>query len=146
MGGEAATPSSPANNGQARAAERPAATLPGTPLPGTTLPGAPLPGATLAEKPSTPSMISFDLPIMVAVAVACLPVFFNGACISRGEGALFLALYLAYTLYLFLLAAHHDALNGYSMVMGGFVLPLVAVVIVVPAWRHWNRERARSDL
>jgi len=94
----------------------------------------------------TPSMISFDLPIMVAVAVACLPVFFNGACISRGEGALFLALYLAYTLYLFLLAAHHDALNGYSMVMGGFVLPLVAVVIVVPAWRHWNRERARSDL
>jgi hypothetical protein len=40
MGGEAATPSSPANNGQPRASERPAATLPAATLPDTTLPAA----------------------------------------------------------------------------------------------------------
>ena len=86
-----------------------------------------------------PAMISFDLPIMVAVAVACLPVFFNGACISRGEGFLFLALYL------YLHASSHAALDGYSMVMGLFVLPLVAVALLVLAWRHWHRRRVGKD-
>ncbi len=88
-----------------------------------------------------PAMLAFDLPVMVAVAVACLPVFFNGACISRWEGALFLALYVAYTLYLILHATAHDALHGYSVVMGGFVLPLLAVTLVILALRHWRLQR-----
>ncbi len=41
----------------------------------------------------------FDLPVMVAAAVACLPIFITGREIARWEGALFLAYYLAYTLY-----------------------------------------------
>ena len=85
-----------------------------------------------------PAMLAFDLPIMVAVAVVCLPVFFNGSCITRWEGVLFLALYVAYTLYLILYATGHDALQGYSAVMGAFVLPLLAVTLVVLAVRHWR--------
>jgi len=85
-----------------------------------------------------PAMLAFDLPIMVAVAVACLPVFFTGARVNRGEGALFLMLYAAYTLYLVLHATHHDALYGYSLVMGGFVLPLLAATLIVLALRHWR--------
>ncbi len=85
-----------------------------------------------------PTMLRFDLPIMVAVAVACLPVFFRGASITRGEGLLFLALYAAYTLYLFMHATGHAALAGYSMAMGSFVLPLIAVTLVVLAARHWR--------
>ena len=83
-------------------------------------------------------MLAFDIPVMVAVAVACLPVFFSGSTISRWEGVLFLALYVAYTLYLILYATGHDALHGYSAVMGGFVLPLLAVTLVVLAVRHWR--------
>ncbi len=85
-----------------------------------------------------PSMLAFDIPVMVAVAVACLPVFFTGNRIARWEGTLFLALYVAYTLYLILHASGHDALHGYSAVMGSFVLPLVAVTLMVLAWRHWH--------
>ncbi len=85
-----------------------------------------------------PAMLAFDIPVMVAVAVACLPVFFSGSAISRWEGVLFLALYVAYTLYLILYATGHDALHGYSAVMGGFVLPLLAVTVVVLAVRHWR--------
>jgi len=85
-----------------------------------------------------PAMLAFDIPVMVAVAVACLPVFFSGSAISRWEGVLFLALYVAYTLYLILYATGHDALHGYSAVMGGFVLPLLAVTLVVLAVRHWR--------
>ncbi len=85
-----------------------------------------------------PAMLAFDLPIMVAVAVVCLPVFFNGSCITRWEGALFLALYVAYSLYLFLHATGHHALQAYSTVMGAFVLPLLAVTLIVLAIRHWR--------
>jgi cation:H+ antiporter len=85
-----------------------------------------------------PAMLAFDIPVMVAVAVACLPVFFSGSTISRWEGVLFLALYVAYTLYLILYATGHDALQAYSTVMGAFVLPLLAVTLIILAVRHWR--------
>ena len=47
--------------------------------------------------PCRPPCSSFDMPVMVAVAVACLPVFFTGSLIARWEGLLFLAYYVAYT-------------------------------------------------
>ena len=46
------------------------------------------------------SAIAFDFPVMLAVMVACLPIFFAGYRINRWEGALFLGSYLAYTAYL----------------------------------------------
>jgi len=85
-----------------------------------------------------PSMLAFDIPVMVAVAVACLPILFTGNLIARWEGALFLALYVAYTLYLILHATGHDALQGYSAVMSAFVLPLLAVTLIILAVRHWR--------
>ena len=90
-----------------------------------------------------PAMLAFDIPVMVAVVVACLPVFFSGATISRWEGPLFLALYVAYTLYLILYATGHDALHGFNTVMGGFVLPLLAVTLAIPAMRHWRLRHPR---
>jgi cation:H+ antiporter len=92
-----------------------------------------------------PAMLAFDIPVMLAVAVACLPVFFTGSQISRWEGALFLALYVAYTLYLILRATGHDALTGYSAAMGGFVVPLIAATLAVLAWRHWHQGRNGAD-
>lgn len=85
-----------------------------------------------------PSMPAFDLPVMVAVSMACLPIFFTAHLIARWEGALFLAFYMAYTAYLILDASGHDAQAGFSVAMGGFVLPLTAVTLIVLAWRHWR--------
>ena len=36
-----------------------------------------------------PAALDFDIPVMVAVAVACLPIFFTGHVIARWEGWLF---------------------------------------------------------
>jgi len=83
-----------------------------------------------------PALLSLDLPIMVAVAVACLPVCFTGALIARWEGGLFLALYIAYIVYLILQATGHDALTTYVTVMGSVLLPMVAATLVVSAWRQ----------
>ena len=78
-----------------------------------------------------PSVINFDLPVMIAVALACLPVFFTGMSIARWEGALFLFYYVAYTAYLILAATQHDALPAFSGVMATFVLPLTVVTLLV---------------
>jgi cation:H+ antiporter len=78
-----------------------------------------------------PAALAFDIPVMIAVALACLPIFFTGYTIARWEGWLFLGYYLAYTAYLLLDATGHDALPAFSMMLGLFVLPLTAVTLVV---------------
>ncbi len=85
-----------------------------------------------------PSMITFDIPVAIAVAVACLPIFFTRHLIARWEGGVFLAYYVAYTLYLILNVAEHDALSAYSGVMLAFVIPLTAITIAVLAVREYH--------
>ncbi len=87
------------------------------------------------------SMLSFDLPVMVAVALACLPIFLTGNLIARWEGGLFFAYYVAYTAYLILSAGHHDALGPYSAVMGSFVLPITGMTLAVLTIRYWRAGR-----
>jgi cation:H+ antiporter len=76
------------------------------------------------------AVLNFDLWVMLAVAVACLPVFLVGREVGRGKGLLFLGYYAAYVAYLILGAQHHDALDEYSMIMMTFVVPLTAVTLV----------------
>jgi len=79
--------------------------------------------------------VRFDVPVMVAVAVACLPILYTGKEIARWEGGLFLAYYAAYTLYLILAAVQHDSLPAFSSTMTLFVLPITAVTLLVLWWR-----------
>jgi cation:H+ antiporter len=84
------------------------------------------------------ALLRFDLPVMIAVAVACLPIFASGAQIARWEGVLFLSYYVAYSAYVVLAAQQHDALPAFSAVMEAFVLPLTALTLAVVAWRAWR--------
>jgi cation:H+ antiporter len=77
-----------------------------------------------------PALLHFDLWVMVAVAVACLPVFLAGRRIGRVKGLLFLGYYAAYVAYLVLDARGHDALEEYSAIMLGFVVPITIVTLV----------------
>jgi cation:H+ antiporter len=87
-------------------------------------------------------VLGFDLPVMLAVSVACLPIFFTGHSIDRWEGALFLAYYAAFTAYLFLTATRHPALPVFSAVMLAFVIPLTVVTLAVIAGREVRRRRS----
>jgi cation:H+ antiporter len=95
--------------------------------------GLPVPAAAL----------DFDLWVMVAVAVACLPVFVTGREIARWEGALFMAYYMAYVGWLVLHAQQHAALPLLSEAMLGFVIPLTVVTLVVMLVRS-NRRGGRD--
>jgi cation:H+ antiporter len=93
--------------------------------------GIPVPAAAL----------HFDIPVMIAVAVACLPVLFVNYQISRWNGAIFLGFYLAYIIDLVFTATGHDAQAGFRHALVWFAIPITSVallVVTVKALRNGN--------
>lgn len=88
------------------------------------------------------SFIRFDIPVMIAVALACLPIFFTGGVISRGEGALLLGYYIAYTLFLVLASSQHDTLPAFSSVMSWFVIPITFIILLIIAAQQLKGKKS----
>lgn len=83
--------------------------------------------------------LSFDIPVMIAVAGACLPVFFIGYTISRANGVMFLFYYVAYTAYLVLDAQQHAAVSQLSNALLYFAFPLTALTLGLLAAREFRK-------
>jgi cation:H+ antiporter len=82
---------------------------------------------------------AFDIPVMLAVAVLALPIFFTGKQIARWEGGLFLFYYVAYTAYLILDAAQHDALPLFNDVLLYVLIPLTVVTLVASLFLYHRK-------
>jgi cation:H+ antiporter len=91
--------------------------------------------------PVPTDVIRFDLPVMIAVAVACLPVFFSKRRISRWEGILFFGYYIAFTAYLVLEALEHQSLGTFSDIMLYCVVPATIVTLLIVSYRAVMSER-----
>ena len=92
-----------------------------------------------------PSLLAFDIWVMLAVALACLPVFMTGREIARWEGVVFLLYYVAYVAYLILAAQQHDALGNFSVAMMSFVVPLTVITLVVVMLRKPGSTASRDS-
>ena len=92
----------------------------------------------------TPSIVAFDMWVMLATALACLPVFFTGREIARWEGGVFLGYYVAYVSYLILDATGHDQLENYSNIMLSFVVPLTIITLAVATFGRSRQDMAHS--
>jgi cation:H+ antiporter len=77
----------------------------------------------------------FDVPVMIAIAVGVLPVFFSGYQISRLNGAVFLTFYAAYLVYLFLYGTSHESLGGYKAALIYGVAPITAMTLCFVTWQ-----------
>ncbi|HSP29099.1 MAG TPA: calcium/sodium antiporter [Ilumatobacteraceae bacterium] len=88
--------------------------------------------------PVAASAVQVDIPVMVAVAVACLPLFANGYVLYRWEGIAFLVGYAGYLIWLVLDATEHGSREPYGTAMLYFVVPIVTVTIAT----LWYRGRA----
>ncbi len=75
--------------------------------------------------------LNFDIPVMVAVSVACFPIFFTGHLIARWEGTLFFGYYVSYVCYLLFQSTQHDALPIFSSIMFAFIIPITVVTIFI---------------
>ena len=84
---------------------------------------------------------NFDIPVMVAVAVACLPVFFTGHLIARLEGGMFLGYFVAYNVTVVLLAGNSTALPTVRLLMLGIVIPLTIIILITSLAKAGIRKR-----
>ena len=85
--------------------------------------------------------VQFDIPIMVAVSVACLPVFMTGYLITRLEGGMFLGYFIAYTIILVLMAANNDGLPSVRKWMFEFVIAVTMITLVFTIFRLWFQKK-----
>ncbi len=85
--------------------------------------------------------LRLDIPVMIAVAIACLPIFFTGHLIARWEGGLFLAYYFAYTSSIVIVATIPSWSRTFAAVMLGVVVPLTGITLVTSVVRHFRTGR-----
>lgn len=93
-----------------------------------------LPGGITVQ----PGVIGFDIPVMIAASIVCLPIFITGNLISRWEGIFFLGYYIAFTVYLILTATEHHLLSYFNAAMGWFVLPMTLMTGLSMLIREWK--------
>lgn len=89
-------------------------------------------------------MSAIDIPVMVAVAMLCIPFFFAGSVLNRIEGGLFLLCYVAYTWFLIALSLKFEYLPDLQKgIMYGLV-PLVGIYVaysLMQDLRHRSKKR-----
>lgn len=72
-------------------------------------------------------LAQIDIPVMLGVAVLCVPLFFVGSILNRIEGILFLLLYVFYVWYLIAMAL---SLNYLPTLQNGILYGLIPVVVI----------------
>lgn len=95
--------------------------------------------------PVAPAAVRLDLPIMIAVVMALIPVAFTGFTVARWEGAMFVAYYAAYVAYVLLDATGHDAVEPFSGVMLGFVIPITVLWLALLVAYELGLRRGRRE-
>ncbi len=88
------------------------------------------------------SAIAFDIPIMIATAVMCLPIFFTDSEVSRREGVMLLGYYLLYIGYLVLNATNTSA--PWAGLIEIVVIPLTLLMVGILGWRIWQTVQRRK--
>lgn len=89
-------------------------------------------------------MAALDIPVMLAVALLCVPFFFAGAILNRIEGALFLAAYVAYTWYLVALTLKLDYLPQLQDYILYGLVPVIGVYVVFSLLHDFRQRRQQA--
>ncbi|MCL4147535.1 UNVERIFIED_CONTAM: hypothetical protein GTU68_016392 [Idotea baltica] len=91
-----------------------------------------------------PALIRFDMPVMLAATIACLPIFATGHLIARWEGFLFFLFYLAYTTYLITASHAQESVELMHKAMLSFVIPLTFLTLCL-LWLREIRKKNKTD-
>ncbi len=90
--------------------------------------------------PVAAQAIQVDIPIMLVVAVICLPLFATGYQVTQLEGALMLGYYGAYNGFIYLTSTNHPWLPSFQWQMAYLVIPATALLLVVRWVRAWKKQ------
>jgi cation:H+ antiporter len=95
--------------------------------------------------PVATSAIQVDIPVMIVVAVACLPIFADGHVLNRWEGVVFLGFYTGYLTWLVLDASDNTLRDSYGDVVLFFVVPITTLTLALIAVRARRRPTIELD-
>lgn len=104
-------------------------------------------GLTLVIAPGALSVskeaIMLDLPFMLAVSIACIPIFLAGFDLTRTDGAFFLFYYVSYLTYLVL-----DAMGSQTVgsVKQAFLFGIVPLTLIYMIWRLIVHRRRLKEV
>lgn len=81
------------------------------------------------------AVLRFDMLVMFAVALACLPIFISGMRINRWEGLLFMAYFVVYNVHVVTTDGGASGIPGLQSAMLFYVMPLTAITLLVILWK-----------
>lgn len=86
---------------------------------------------SLGQLPVAPAALALDIPVMLGVALLCVPIFRAGFVVTRANGVLFILCYIAYLAWLVLVNSG-AAIPGWApaLLLGGLI-PLAIVFTLV---------------
>ena len=79
----------------------------------------------------SPSALAFDIPVMVAVAIACLLIVYSDRLIARWEGGLLFFHYVLYTTYLVLRETNPAASEKLATVAVWGIIPATILLLAI---------------
>ena len=86
--------------------------------------------------------INLDLPFMVAVSIACIPIFIAGFNLTRIDGILFLFYYVIYLTYLVMSALESVYVDVFELIMMFGAIPITVTYMI---WRIFEYRKSFSS-
>jgi cation:H+ antiporter len=91
-----------------------------------------------------PQLAQLDIPVMLAVALLCVPFFFAGAILNRIEGMLFLSAYVAYTWYLVALTLKLEYLAQLQNYILYGLVPVIVAYVIFSLFNDFRQRRNQT--
>jgi cation:H+ antiporter len=91
--------------------------------------------------PVSSAAIKIDIPVMIVVSVACLPIFFSEGIISRWEGLLFFGYYIVYTAFVIMKSSYHDMMPLFGLVFKLIIVPITLLTLLLISWQAFGTKQ-----
>ena len=102
-------------------------------------------GLTIVVAPGalsvSPDALKLDMPFMIIVALACLPLFWPGKVLGRAEAAGFLFYYATYLTYLVFIAIGHPLKESVEWLMLWVIAPITLLLVITKFVLDYRRLR-----
>lgn len=90
--------------------------------------------------------IHFDLPFMIAISIACIPIFIADFNITRSDGTLFLFYYVGYIVYLILGAIESPYKKYTELAMLWVIIPATLIYMGVRLFFYLKKRKAAQSI
>jgi cation:H+ antiporter len=96
------------------------------------------------DVPVSASLMSVDVPVMIGVALSCLPIFISGYVITRFNGFAWIGFYILYVAYMLMVTQSSPMAAGFGTFVISVIIPIAGLVTVIALVRSFNRHPTDS--